>query len=64
MSNQSERVRHVISKLGWMTFAGYVVATLCGADKVASATSVITVACAVAVNGMKAADDIQEIIAI
>jgi hypothetical protein len=54
-----ERVRRVISKLGWVGFAGYAAASLCGADKVASATGALTVACTVIANGMKVVEDIH-----
>lgn len=62
MQNRTKRVRKVISKLGWMSFAGYVISSLCGAEKVAAVTSMLTVVCAVVVNGMKATDEIQYIV--
>lgn len=62
MQNKAKRVRKVISKLGWMSFAGYVITRVCGADKIASAASIIAVSCAVVVNGMNAAEDIQHIV--
>ena len=52
----------MIGKLGWMSFAWYVISSLCGAEKVAAGTSMLTVVCAVVVNGMKATDDIQHIV--
>ncbi len=54
-----ERVRRVFSKLGWLSFAGYAAASLCGAEKVASAAGALTVACTVIANGMKVAEDIH-----
>lgn len=62
MQNRTKRVRKVIGKLGWMSFAGYVISSLCGAEKVAAVTSMLTVGCAVVVNGMKATDEIQHIV--
>lgn len=63
MSSKQQKIRQSISKLGWISFAGYAVTSLCGIDKVARVASVLTVACAVVVNGMKAVDDIQKIVA-
>lgn len=57
-----QRVQRVISKLGWLSFAGYAVSSLCGAEKISGATGALTVACAVVANGMKAAEDIREIV--
>lgn len=62
MQYRTKRVRTVIGKLGWMSFAGYVISSLCVAKKVAAFTSLLTVCCAVVVNGMKATDDIQHIV--
>lgn len=62
MQNRAQRVRKVIGKLGWMSFAGYAISTLCGAEKIASATSLLTVSCALVVNGMKATEEIQSIV--
>ncbi len=62
MQNKTKRVHKVIGKLGWMSFAGYVISSLCGAEKVAIVTSILTVGCAVVVNGMKATDEIQQIV--
>ena len=62
MSNKPERVRKAIGKLGWLSFAGYAVSKLCGADKVATAASILTVTCTIVVNGMKATEEIQNIV--
>jgi hypothetical protein len=62
MQNKTKRVRKVIAKLGWMSFAGYVISSLCGAEKIAACTSMLTVGCAIVVSGMKATDEIQQIV--
>lgn len=56
-----ERVRAVIGKLGWLSFAGYAVSSLCGAERIASATGLLTVACTATASGMKAAEDIHDV---
>jgi hypothetical protein len=62
MSSKQQKIRQSISKLGWVSFAGYTVTSLCGIDKVARVASVLTVTCAIVVNGMKAVEDIQDIV--
>jgi hypothetical protein len=62
MQNKAKRVRKVIAKLGWVSFAGYVITRVCGAEKIANVASILTVSCAVVVNGMKATEEIQHII--
>jgi hypothetical protein len=56
-----ERVRAVIGKLGWLSFAGYAVSSLCGAERIASATGLLAVACTATASGMKAAEDIHDV---
>lgn len=63
MSSKQQKIRQSISKLGWLSFAGYTVTSLCGIDRVASVAGVLTVTCVVVVNGMKAIEDIQGIVA-
>ena len=62
MQSKTKRVRKVIAKLGWVSFAGYVVTRVCGAEKIANAASIVAVSCAVVVNGMNATEDIQHIV--
>lgn len=62
MQSKTKRVRKVIAKLGWVSFAGYVVTRVCGAEKIANAASIVAVSCAVVVNGMNASEDIQHIV--
>ena len=62
MTNKAKRVRKVIEKLGWISFAGYAATRLCGADKIASVASILTVSCVVIVNGMKVTEEIQGIV--
>ena len=56
-----KKVRTVIKKLGWLSFAGYAVSSLCGAERIASATGLLTVACTAAASGMKASEDIHDV---
>lgn len=62
MQNKTKRVRKVIAKLGWVSFAGYVITRVCGADKIANVASIVAVSCAVVVNGMNATEDILHIV--
>lgn len=62
MTNKAKRVRKVIEKLGWMSFAGYTITLLCGAEKIVSAASILTVSCVFIVNGMKVTEEIQSIV--
>lgn len=63
MGNKQKRIRKTVSKLGWLSFAGYAATKICGIDRVAGVASILAVTCAVMVSSMNAVEDIQEIVA-
>lgn len=59
---KDSKVTKAVAKLGWVSFAGYIVSSICGADKLTVITGFTTTACACIVNGVKAVDEINDIV--
>ena len=60
--SKTDKVQSVVGKLGWASFAVYLVASVCGQEKVQVLAGASTVTCAAVVNGMKVVREINTII--
>lgn len=52
----------VVAKVGYVSFAGFLLGSICGQEKVAAACGISTVVCAAAVNVVKCGQQIHDIV--